>query len=415
MIHEDRKHEDKGVKRALYLNKFGIMHSGIVELVRDIEEAPDIDEIVLGICSSQFSDRNPSPEKQGIYNCLDAQEREQVMRASLSMVQKPIRYIHLPDHMPIIKTMPENPWIDMVVEMCPEFHVMYTERDVEEICMADRGKEIRGITKHVAFSDHCIRDKIARLENWEPFFEPEAATLLKRLDIVQRYKTLYAGMDVERERAGRPIDYEYRTFGELPDETIIAFEGLEPFCEQEIEDRYILSLVRTGINMKSRRGGVKVKELLKSVDGIEQYVTEEFPYPADVHALRAFCKKTRFPMIPGLPDGFYEHNIVKGMPNFVNPYLMLVDVDKTRDMRLYTEGNIRVGVELNTVCIHKVHNSISPGEGIISIGIEGKSHEEVDTVRKALGLVKPSCNYLQFLEAELRMRHGQEIYDNMWI
>lgn len=391
------------MKRALYLNKFGIMHLGLVELVKHIEKEPDVDEIILGVCSSQFSDKNKSPQKQEIYNCLTSEERIKVMKTALKGVRKPIQYIPIPDLIPIDKSFPENRWIDSVLELVPEFDILYSERELERVCLEKKGKEIRDVPKYVIFSDHCIRDKIARGEIWAPYFTPESAPVLEKLNIEKRYKKLYGAL--EAPSWAKNIDFEWRTFDRIAQADIDKILSLEWFDEKEAADNYLLSLTRTSINMKINDGEIKVKELLKSVNDIEQWTSFSFKYPVSAEEFKKFGKEKRFPIIPGLEGKLNQGGLLSKIPDFPNPYLMLVPVNKRRLMRVYKKDGIRVGVDINYLNVF--------GRDHISIGIEGKSQKDAETAIKDLGLRHKPRNYIQFLEQECVKKYGNELFENM--
>jgi len=395
------------MNRALYLNKFGIMHLGLVELVKDIESNPEVDEIILGICSSQFSDKNKSPEKQGIYNCLDCDERINVMKASLKNIKKPIIYVPIEDHMPIIKTVPENPWIDEVISLVPDFNILYSERNIERICMQHKGKKINNVVKRVAFTDHCIRDKIARSEIWEPYFVSDAVNVLKNMNIEERYKKLFENLSVDSD----DVDFEWRIF-DSPNEfkylnsklnSLELVEFREPYTTIET---YILSLTRSSINLKSRQNNVRIKELLKSSNGIEQWKTYNIDFPIFKDDFTGFLRKKRFPVSGDLPDVISSNNFNSYFPDYPNPYLMQVPVEKTRHMYLYEKNNLRVGLEIDTI---KIFN-----DEFISFAVESKNAENITKVLSDLNITRTDQkNYIQFLEQKVVEKYGNKIFENM--
>ena len=416
-----------GTRRALYLNKFGIMHLGLVGVVKDMESASDVDEIILGICSSQYNDQNKSPSKADIYNCLSWQEREAAMKVALRDLKKPIHYVAIPDLQPIDKSMPENKWINQVIAQIPKFNCIYTERDVEAICMEAKGKEIRPVAKTVIFSDHCIRDKIAREEIWEPYFSQGVPALLKEFSIESRYKKLYEKLELPRwvaeEGLDKNIDFEWRTFCEkeaygqiehVRQADIDRIMALEQFKEQKLVDKYIVSLTRTSINMKLTDTGIKIKELMRSKDGIEEWITYDMKYPISREEFRGFCKQRRFPVRSGLPDTFGEKELLECMPDHPNPYIMPIAMTKERHMRLYREKDQKTGNDLR-VGIEVAYFNLF-GNNYVTIGLEAKNRDDVMHVVDKLGLkeYKP-MNYIQFLEKKIVQEYDADVFKSMMV
>lgn len=389
------------MKKALYLNKFGIMHKGLIEVVKDIEQADDVDEIILGICSSQYNDKEKSPSKDWIYNCLTWEERKKIMEISLQGVKKKIHYVPLPDLYPIDKSVPENKWIDDVVRRTPDFDIIYSERDVERECLEHKGKEVRDIKKHVLFTDHCIRDKMARDEAWQPYFDPEAAKLLEEINTPVRYKILFS-------KTPKVMgDVEWRTFDPGVEALKDKVLGMTYFDERHSVDLYVLSLVRSSINMKVTQSSIKIKHLERVDYSNEWWKTEHWEFPFSAEDFKKFSRATRFPQL-ALEGEITHEKFIKAVPDYPNPYAMLVPVRKHRHMRLFEHKGRRMGIEFINLNVFD--------NDYVSLGVEAENAIDMKRTMNELGLsIYDHRNYIQFLEEKAIEKYGDEIFENMWV
>ena len=82
------------MKRALYIGKFQPFHIGHLSIVEHIVSAPDIDEIVICIGSSQWNWKKPNSERPLLDNFLTWQERKEVIEFSLKgVISKKVRIV----------------------------------------------------------------------------------------------------------------------------------------------------------------------------------------------------------------------------------------------------------------------------------------------------------------------------------
>ena len=393
------------MNRALYLNKFHMMHKGLVAAVEEMTREPGVDEVVLGICSSQFDDRHPSPEKTGLHNVLRLEERIEAMDVALSHIDFPIRYVAIPDTFPIDKSVPENRWIDSVIRRSPDFGIVFTDRYTESSCFSHKGYEVRQVPRKVLFSDHCVRDKIARREIWQPYVPDGVVELFRGWDLEGRLEKLYGERPLPDDVS---VTYEWRSFDEPSHEVTERIMKFPDIARVMLQDDYLVSLTSAGINLKYRNG-IKVKELLKSAPYISLHGGEEHLDVFTSYRLEherdynRFCKHTRFPVprrsLPHSVDGLVRH-----VPDRPNPYCMHLQVDKKRVIKSF-----------DGVCAVELSEVDVLGTRHITVGLESGTKSGLIRAKKELGLEGMNTNYTQFFEGLLYSRYGDELYRNMWV
>ena len=197
-------------------------------------------------------------------------------------------------------------------------------------------------------------------------------------------------------------DYEWRTFGKVKGKDIEKILRLEKFDEREVTDRYVLAFGAPAVNMKISSDGIKIKELIKTLKGVEQWGTYFMNYPVALVKFKDICSRTGFPQIPVLRNIACEDDILQHVSTEPNTDLMLVSVFKRRLMHLYRRDSMRVGVEVNYIKLF--------GNDYVSIAVEGKSQSDVETVVRELELKYPQMNYVEFLRTETIKKYKHMIF-----
>src|SRR3989338_6520943 len=115
------------MKRAFYVGKFEPFHMGHMEVARYIESAPDIDEIIIGIGSSQWNWQNRNPERPWLDNIFTWQERKEIIEKSLRpRLSKKFYVIPIFDFLPKWGAESTLKWFKYIKDHCSEFHCLYT-------------------------------------------------------------------------------------------------------------------------------------------------------------------------------------------------------------------------------------------------------------------------------------------------
>jgi nicotinamide mononucleotide adenylyltransferase len=385
------------MKRALYINKFHVLHKGHVNIIRQMNDDPEVDEIVLGIGSMQYDYKNKSPERDWIYNYLTWEERKQIIEKTLrGSITKPVKIIPIMDFHPINDETSRR-WIEYIMGHCPEFDIVYTNHSGEKKIFSKLGKEIKSHEVSYRFTDHCIRDKIARKEVWQPFFEKSTERALNDLKVEERLAELYGQKELG---IYSDLTLEWRTFDKLDSRTLAAIRTLPEVKNIRSQDCYIYSLIRTDTNFKVQPSGIKIKTLLKS-DGIAEYWNNlQLGKNPDVNLLDKYCRENRF----FLRDYLTDEDYLKNIPRTANPYLFQFNVLKLREMR--ADPELKCGVDITGFVFNN--------DQYLSLGIEAKSLENLLAFIEKFGLSKyDHLNYLQFFEKELVKNYGGRLYERL--
>lgn len=101
------------MKRALFIGRFQPFHLGHLSVIKEMDKRDDIDEIIVGIGSSQYENTDDNP-----YTFI---ERELMINRGLKdEIVKPYNVIAVPDiHNDIL-------WVDHVESIVGETSVVYT-------------------------------------------------------------------------------------------------------------------------------------------------------------------------------------------------------------------------------------------------------------------------------------------------
>lgn len=114
--------------RALYIGRFQGFHYGHLDVLKQIEAADDVDEIIIGIGSSQYDYLHPSPEAAIQINPFTYEERKQMIYESIKdVIKKPVHVYPIPDFHNCPK------WLKYIEDNLPRFDVYYTntKREIE--------------------------------------------------------------------------------------------------------------------------------------------------------------------------------------------------------------------------------------------------------------------------------------------
>lgn len=399
--------QEERMKRALYIGKFQPFHIGHLEIVKNMDRAPDIDEIVIAVGSSQWSWQNRDPERFWLDNMFTIDERVSIIESSLrGRIKKKFYIVPIFDFLPKWDKNTTSKWFNGIRTRCPEFHVLYSNRRKAIKLFSEAGCEARPNPLKYEFSATIVREKMALGDTWQYLVAPEAARIIEGLDGEKRAAELFAKVDIH------PEDYpglawEWRTFERISQQDLKRILALPVFRDEEICDQYLFSLLRTSVNFKLRKGGFKIKKLMARLDsGLEAWASFAADFPAERDWFLGGCKDIKLPVPQDLPEMVTKGDLLAKVQAGPNPYLFPLSISKKRFMRLFEEAGIRCGVDASVFNMK--------GREVVTVGLEAEDKKDVEAVLKMLGLEKyPAMNYMQFLERFVCKEAGDDVWKRL--
>ena len=182
-------------RRALYIGRFQIIHNGHLAVIKGIEAQPDVDEIIIGIGSSQYSRNNPSPEAPLVINPFTYEERASFVRSALEPeLRKPFCVHPIPDQHDCGR------WAKYVFHAMPKIAMVYTNTRREREQFDLLGKPYRGFTLKDKYHAQIMREMIAHNDPWESMVPVGAVQAIKELHLDDVLRELYASRASELEK-----------------------------------------------------------------------------------------------------------------------------------------------------------------------------------------------------------------------
>lgn len=170
------------MKRGIFIGRFQPFQLGHLCVVEQMEGAEDLDELIIGIGTSQVG--------HTAYNPFTSQEREEMIRRSLGDVEKPYHLVEIPD----INDFPR--WIPHVESLTPKFHVVYVGEDsITAKLFREADYEVRVFDRSVDPSGRVsgteIRQLMATGGNWKDYVPQGAAEFISEIKGAERVRELY--------------------------------------------------------------------------------------------------------------------------------------------------------------------------------------------------------------------------------
>lgn len=181
------------MERALYIGRFQPFHKGHLSAIRQINEAPDIDEIIIGIGSSQYHGYLDHP--------FAAEVREDMIRCSL-VQSKPYEIIRIPD----IHDYPK--WVDHVKNLSPEFGTVYSENGLVKELFENKGYRVRPIAFESSITATRIREMMIQGDHWQNMVPQPVAEILEEIQGKKMLHDLYTRHLRASNTADIIIDYK---------------------------------------------------------------------------------------------------------------------------------------------------------------------------------------------------------------
>lgn len=173
--------------RALYIGRFQTLHLGHTDVLSFITSAPDIDELLLVLGSTQYDHTNKSPVAPWSANPFTAAERQEMLGAALAelSLHKPVSVHEVPDYHDWER------WYAHIVDHLPPFRVLYTADRHERDFFAAKGLAVRTFPRVRSFHAGAIRDMIATgQDGWREMVPQTTAVLLDRFGAGERLREL---------------------------------------------------------------------------------------------------------------------------------------------------------------------------------------------------------------------------------
>ena len=181
-------------RRALYLGRFQMLHNGHLGVMKFIESQNDVDEIVIGIGSSQYSRFNKSIEAPLIINPFTFEERKAYVEKTLKdNIKKPYRVIGIMDQHDYDR------WVKHTFVVAPKISYIYTNSRGEIDAFSKAGYECRRFPLSSNYNATLLRELMVNDGPWEKYVPTAVKEVIceKKLDNV--VKELFASNVAEVE------------------------------------------------------------------------------------------------------------------------------------------------------------------------------------------------------------------------
>jgi hypothetical protein len=191
--------------------------------------------------------------------------------------------------------------------------------------------------------------------------------------------------------------WEWRVFGELVPTLRDRIMKLPKKFEdpQELTDRYLWSL-GCSINVKLRKGDLKVKHLIRSRNDVEEWQAQTYPFPLPPDVVKQLLVAFRLDL---------QETPIKGETQLLDflrrdsPAIRIVTVEKKRWQHLWSEKD-KVTVEVA---------EISTPEKVTSVCVENPDGTKVTRAIDDLGLRSGQLKVLNYLRAIEVWGHGEKL------
>ncbi len=197
------------MERALYVGRFQPHHNGHQSVIEQINRNPDVDEIVIGVGSSQYGNF------KFLDNPFDYETRKlMLMQATVGM--KPTHIIPIPD-------IHDPSWVQYVEVLCPKFNLVYSGNPIVKKMFEQSGYNVIAPETTQPISATLIRQRMIRGENWQEFVPPTTLQILEQVRGSERLRFEY----LKHPRANNTADLiiQYQDMG-----IVLITRGNEPFA-----------------------------------------------------------------------------------------------------------------------------------------------------------------------------------------
>ncbi len=181
-------------RRALYIGRFQMLHNGHLGVLKFIESQNDVDEIVIGIGSSQYSRFNKSIEAPLLMNPFLFEERKAyVERVFKENIKKPYKICGIMDQHD------HDRWVKYTFTIVPKISYIYTNSRGEIDAFSKAGYECRRFPLSSNYNATIIRELMANDGPWEKYVPSAVKDVIKEKNLDKVVKELFSSNTAEVE------------------------------------------------------------------------------------------------------------------------------------------------------------------------------------------------------------------------
>ena len=180
----NRKAKKKQVNRAFYIGRFQPFHKGHLKVIDEI--AGEVDELVIGIGSSQLSHTTENPFTAG----------ERILMISRSLEPLDLYYYVIP-----INDIYRNAeWVAHVRSMTPPFSSAYSNNPLVSRLFSEAGYEVKHspMYNRREYSGTEIRRRMLAGEDWEKLVPRAVVEVVEEIHGVERLAQVSMKGDIEK-------------------------------------------------------------------------------------------------------------------------------------------------------------------------------------------------------------------------
>jgi len=172
----------KNGRRALIIGRFQPFHNGHLNVIRHVLK--ECGAVIIGIGSAQYSHTTENPFTGG----------ERHMMISRALEANGITKYYL---VPIEDVNRYDVWVSHVTAIVPPFDYVYTNNPLTRQLFLERGYAVKSMPVYdrKKYSGREIRKRMIFGDDWESLVPKEVAQTIKKIDGVERIRTL-AGTDI---------------------------------------------------------------------------------------------------------------------------------------------------------------------------------------------------------------------------
>ncbi len=173
--------------RALYIGRFQIFHLGHLDVIKTIAAAPDVDEILIAVGSTQYDHTRKHPSAPWAVNPFTIEERREMIESSLKgegELEKPYSLYPVPDYHDWHK------WYQHIKRELPKFFCLYSADRKERQFFENQGYETRGFPRRFSFHAGSIRLALAKGQQYRDALPAGTLAVLDRIDAAARLQDL---------------------------------------------------------------------------------------------------------------------------------------------------------------------------------------------------------------------------------
>jgi len=396
--------KNDNIRRGLIVGRYQMFHNGHLNTIKYMDEQDDIDEIIIGIGSSQYDRNNKSWEMPWITNPFTYEEREEmIIEALKGKIKKPVKIVGIQDQHNIVR------WVDYIIHKLPQFHMYFTNTRSEIEHFLKKGQQIRNIPVTGSFHAQTIREMIAIGEDWKEYVPEGVYRYINKINGSEILRELFQEHSNEIIEAHNFFpDMEWRTFDKLSEMDKKKIRELKVVSEKSHIDDYFIHPSRTDINIKLRSGILKIKNDLNYENGLEKTATYSYKFPIKSKALDTVLKEIKLAPINGSNNSEYvdEESFAKHLSDTLG--FSHLQIYKSREIRFHDSCAIDYQkIKLLNPNASELSNisettSISelPGKEYETIGLESRSRQRLLESLSYLELEKYNpMRYADFLSS----------------